>query len=74
MTSDVEAAPCAIGRRGLPPILDSSLVLGRKRTVVVEKRVLNSSKARQDTNQIKAEGLAEELLCKQLIEAPLRRF
>src|SRR5215472_2050613 len=61
-------------RRGLQPILDDSLVLVGKRTVVVHKRVLNSPKAREDANQIKAEGVAEELLSKQLIEAPLRRL
>lgn len=61
-------------RRGLQPILDDSLVLVGKRTVVVHKRVLNSPKAREDANHIKAEGVAEELLSKQLIEAPLRRL
>src|SRR5262245_49695655 len=44
-------------RRGLQPILDDSLVLVRKRTVVVHKRVLNSSKAREDANQIKTKGV-----------------
>ena len=33
-----------------PPFLDESLVLVRKRTVVVRERVLNSSKAREDAN------------------------
>src|SRR5215472_12905290 len=61
-------------RRSLQPILDDPLVFVRKHTVVVHKRVLNSSKAREDANQIKAEGVAEELLSKQLIEAPLRRL
>src|SRR5262245_2642847 len=61
-------------RRGLAPILDDSLVLVRKRTVVVHKRVLNSSKAREDANQIKAKGVAAELFRKELIKAPFRRL
>jgi hypothetical protein len=43
-------------------------------SVVVPKRVLNSSKAGEDANQIKAEGVAEEFFHKQLSEPPLRRF
>src|SRR5262249_4259717 len=61
-------------RRGLQPILDDSLVLVGKRTVVVHKRVLNSPKAREDANHINAEGVAEDFLSNQLIDPPLRRF
>jgi hypothetical protein len=40
----------------LPPILDDALVLIRKRAVMIHKRVLNSSKAREDANQAKAKA------------------
>src|SRR5712691_4686528 len=59
-------------RRGLPPFVYRPFVLVRKRPVVALEGVLNRSKACEDADQMKTEGVAEEFSRKQVIEPPLR--